>query len=61
MRRALHVSGWPSSSPILVACLLGLSFRGAARVVQYLGLVMERWYFLADANHPQNLYYQRIS
>ena len=30
----------------------------AAFVVQYVGLVMERWYFFADANHPQNLYYQ---
>ena len=29
-----------------------------AFVVQYIGLVMERWYFFADANHPQNLYYQ---
>ena len=32
-----------------------------ACVVQYVGLVMERWYFLADANHPQNLYYQRVA
>ena len=29
--------------------------------VQYLGLIAERWYFFADANHPQNLYYQQIS
>jgi len=29
-----------------------------AFVLQYAGLVIERWYFLADANHPQNLYYQ---
>ena len=28
--------------------------------VQYLGLLVERWYFFADANHPQNLYYQKI-
>ena len=33
----------------------------AAFVIQYLGLLAERWYFLADANHPQNLYYQAIS
>jgi DMSO reductase anchor subunit len=26
--------------------------------VQYLGLIAERWYFFADAQHPQNLYYQ---
>src|SRR5688572_25443315 len=41
--------------------LLGLGFLGAAFVVQYAGLLMERWYFFAEANHPQNLYYQRVS
>jgi DMSO reductase anchor subunit len=30
----------------------------AAFAVQYLGLLAERWYFFAQANHPQNLYYQ---
>ncbi len=45
---------------------LGLS-RGAAVllaaafVVQYLGLLAERWFFFAQANHPQNLYYQAVS
>jgi DMSO reductase anchor subunit len=34
---------------------------GAAFVVQYAGLLAERWFFFAQANHPQNLYYQRIS
>lgn len=33
----------------------------AAFFVQYLGLVIERWFFFAQANHPQNLYYQVIS
>jgi len=33
----------------------------AAFVVQYLGLVVERWFFFAQAKHPQNLYYQVIS
>ncbi len=33
----------------------------AAFVCQFLGLVAERWYFFAEANHPQNLYYQAIS
>ncbi len=32
----------------------------AAFVVQYVGLLLERWFFLAQANHPQNLYYQSI-
>jgi DMSO reductase anchor subunit len=45
----------------LPVVLLGLSFLGAALVIQYAGLLMERWYFFAEANHPQNLYYQRIS
>jgi DMSO reductase anchor subunit len=30
-------------------------------VLQYLGLLAERWFFFAEANHPQNLYYQIIS
>ena len=30
----------------------------AAFVIQYLGLIAERWFFFAQANHPQNLYYQ---
>jgi DMSO reductase anchor subunit len=29
--------------------------------VQYLGLLAERWFFFAQAQHPQNLYYQVIS
>lgn len=33
----------------------------AAFAVQYVGLLAERWYFFAQANHPQNLYYQAIS
>lgn len=33
----------------------------AAFLVQYAGLVAERWYFFAEANHPQNLYYQVIA
>jgi DMSO reductase anchor subunit len=29
-----------------------------AFAVQYAGLIAERWFFLAQASHPQNLYYQ---
>jgi len=29
-----------------------------AFVFQYIGLILERWFFFAQANHPQNLYYQ---
>lgn len=31
-----------------------------AFVVQFIGLLAERWFFFAQANHPQNLYYQTI-
>jgi len=34
---------------------------GIAFVAQYAGLLAERWYFFAEANHPQNLYYQGVS
>ena len=32
----------------------------SAFVVQYIGLLAERWFFFAQANHPQNLYYQTV-
>lgn len=32
----------------------------AAFLVQYVGLIAERWFFFAQANHPQNIYYQTI-
>ncbi|MHB8535030.1 MAG: dimethyl sulfoxide reductase anchor subunit family protein [Sulfuricaulis sp.] len=53
--------------PVPIALLLdGMIDRSAALifaafVVQYLGLLAERWFFFAQANHPQNLYYQTIS
>ena len=31
-----------------------------AFIIQYVGLLAERWFFFAQANHPQNLYYQTI-
>jgi len=34
---------------------------GAAFAAQYAGLIAERWFFFAQARHPQNLYYQAIS
>ncbi len=33
----------------------------AAFLAQYVGLIAERWFFFAQARHPQNLYYQAIS
>jgi len=52
--------------PVPVVLLsLGLSANVAgvfvvAFVVQYAGLLAERWFFFAEANHPQNLYYQTV-
>ncbi|HRI17140.1 MAG TPA: dimethyl sulfoxide reductase anchor subunit [Burkholderiaceae bacterium] len=33
----------------------------AAFAVQFVGLLAERWFFFAQARHPQNLYYQHVS
>ncbi len=49
---ALLVAALAASAPTLAI---------AAVVVQCAGLVAERWFFLAQANHPQNLYYQAIA
>jgi sulfite dehydrogenase (quinone) subunit SoeC len=52
---------------IVPLLLLIAGMRGAATmlalafVIQYLGLLAERWFFFAQANHPQNLYYQSIA
>ena len=40
---------------------VSVSLFSAAFIVQYVGLIAERWFFFAQANHPQNLYYQTIS
>jgi len=34
---------------------------GLACAVQYVGLLAERWFFFAQANHPQNIYYQAVA
>jgi len=48
---------------ILIAIGLGLDLfpiLALAFAVQYIGLLAERWFFFAQANHPQNLYYQTV-
>lgn len=47
--------------------LIGLGMSGdspavlvTAFLVQYTGMLAERWFFFAQANHPQNLYYQTV-
>ncbi len=49
---ALLWAGMSDHTPSLLA---------TAFITQYLGLLLERWFFFAQANHPQNLYYQTIS
>jgi DMSO reductase anchor subunit len=46
------VLAWACATPLLwiVAALL-----------QAPGLLADRWYFFAQAKHPQNLYYQVVS
>ncbi|MCU7917273.1 MAG: hypothetical protein KZQ95_02810 [Candidatus Thiodiazotropha sp. (ex Epidulcina cf. delphinae)] len=33
----------------------------AAFMIQYLGLILERYHFFTEAKHPQNLYYQSMA
>ena len=46
---------------ILPLGLLAGGFAAAAFVAQYLDLLAERWFFFAQANHPQNLHSQAVS
>ena len=45
---ALVMAGWQTAWLLVVP-------------VQGLGLLIERWFFFAQARHPQNLYYQVVS
>ena len=45
----LVVIGWSNQFALVLL---------AAALIQYVGLLAERWFFFAQANHPQNLYYQ---
>ena len=49
---ALQAAVWLGASPFVLP---------VAFAIQYGGLLAERWYFFAEANHPQNLYYQAIA
>ena len=54
---------FPAPIVLLVAGMYAssITLTAAAFVAQYTGLLAERWYFFAQARHPQNLYYQAIS
>ena len=63
VRLALHLFGF--ALPALLA-LTGIATGATwpwlvAVAVQALGLVADRWFFFAQAKHPQNLYYQVVS
>jgi DMSO reductase anchor subunit len=45
---------WGIASQSTLAFVLAL-------LVQVPGLLAERWFFFAQARHPQNLYYQVVS
>lgn len=52
--------------PLPIALMLGAHTASAAAsfaafAVQAAGLILERWFFFAQANHPQNLYYRTVS
>jgi DMSO reductase anchor subunit len=49
---------------LLIAAAYGIhspTLPVAAFAAQFLGLLAERWYFFAEARHPQNLYYQSVA
>jgi DMSO reductase anchor subunit len=52
---------FPVPALLLLSGKLTAPVLGAAFLLQYAGLLAERWYFFAEAKHPQNLYYQAIA
>lgn len=57
---------FPLAAFVVPALMMGvalatgwLALLAVAFALQYAGLLLERWYFFAEATHPQNLYYQR--
>ena len=68
--RFLHQTKWWFIALAFVVPVAMLSMAGPAGsplwfalafALQYAGLLAERWFFFAQANHPQNLYYQAVS
>jgi len=52
---------FPVPAALILVGMQSAPLLAAAFVLQYAGLLAERWYFFADAKHPQNLYYQSIA
>ena len=52
---------FPAPALFMLAAPQSAVALAAAFLAQYAGLLAERWYFFAEAKHPQNLYYQAIA
>ena len=52
---------FPAPAALILAAGQDTMVLAAAVVIQLAGLLAERWYFFAEARHPQNLYYQSIA
>jgi DMSO reductase anchor subunit len=62
VRSGFLVFGFAVPALLLLPALSGAAWPWAlALPIQFAGLVMERWFFFAQARHPQNLYYQVVS
>jgi DMSO reductase anchor subunit len=60
-RWAMLALAFPVPALLLAAGGSSAIVLAAAFLAQYAGLLAERWYFFAEAKHPQNLYYQAIA
>jgi len=60
-REAFFVLAFAVPLVLLVLAPASPALLPIAFAVQFVGLMAERWYFFAEAKHPQNLYYQAIS
>ena len=61
VRWALLALVFPVPALLLIFLVNSPTGLSAAFLLQYAGLLAERWYFFAEAKHPQNLYYQAIA
>jgi DMSO reductase anchor subunit len=61
LKWAFLVTAFVLPAVLLAAAPASGAALAAAFAIQFAGLLVERWFFLAQANHPQNLYYQAIS
>lgn len=61
VRWGLLVLVFPAPALLLILGPASAALLTAAFLLQLAGLMLERWYFFAEARHPQNLYYQAIA